>query len=324
MICGGGPPPGRLDRSSASSRRSTSPPSRPGPGSGCVYLTTIGSLVGFTTYVWLLRVAPLPKIATYAYVNPVVAFVLAGILLGEAIEPRTVVAGAVIIFAVALIVTAARAPSRRGTRGRPARERPAGERRPPARPGGPPGPSLPRLSASRRSALGQDGPADTAGRGPSRSASGSPRGRSGRATCPRRRGPARSASAPGPSGRRADPPGGIAGMGPRIGPEPGRAHLVGAEDGSRGSARSRTGPRRASKAANARASRRPVRCRPARCQAAGRPEGDDLARSGRPERSGPSSAARGAASPPRPDRPGSRSARRPSGSPGPVRSRRRG
>lgn len=73
---------------------------------GLVYLTTIGSLVGFTTYVWLLRVAPLPKIATYAYVNPVVAFVLAGILLGEAIEPRTVVAGAVIVFAVALIVTA--------------------------------------------------------------------------------------------------------------------------------------------------------------------------------------------------------------------------
>jgi drug/metabolite transporter (DMT)-like permease len=73
---------------------------------GLVYLTTIGSLVGFTTYVWLLRVAPLPKIATYAYVNPVVAFVLAGILLGETIEPRTVLAGAVIVFAVALIVTA--------------------------------------------------------------------------------------------------------------------------------------------------------------------------------------------------------------------------
>jgi drug/metabolite transporter (DMT)-like permease len=73
---------------------------------GLAYLTTIGSLVGFTTYVWLLRVAPLPKIATYAYVNPVVAFVLAGILLGETIEPRTVLAGAVIVFAVALIVTA--------------------------------------------------------------------------------------------------------------------------------------------------------------------------------------------------------------------------
>ena len=37
------------------------------------YLVTIGSGIGYTTYVWLLRVAPLPKIATYAYVNPVVA-----------------------------------------------------------------------------------------------------------------------------------------------------------------------------------------------------------------------------------------------------------
>ena len=73
---------------------------------GLLYLITIGSLVGFTTFVWLLRVAPLPKIATYAYVNPVVAFVLAALLLGEPIEPRSVLAGAVIIFAVALIVTA--------------------------------------------------------------------------------------------------------------------------------------------------------------------------------------------------------------------------
>ena len=52
---------------------------------GLVYLTTIGSLVGFTTYVWLLRVAPLPKVATYAYVNPIVAFILAGLLLGETV-----------------------------------------------------------------------------------------------------------------------------------------------------------------------------------------------------------------------------------------------
>jgi drug/metabolite transporter (DMT)-like permease len=73
---------------------------------GLVYLIAIGSLVGFTTYVWLLRVAPLPKVATYAYVNPVVAVVLAGIFLGEPIEPRTALAGAVIVAGVALIVTA--------------------------------------------------------------------------------------------------------------------------------------------------------------------------------------------------------------------------
>ncbi len=75
-------------------------------GLGLVYLISIGSLVGFTTYVWLLRVAPLPKVATYAYVNPIVAVILAGLLLGEAIEPRTALAGAVIVVGVALIVTA--------------------------------------------------------------------------------------------------------------------------------------------------------------------------------------------------------------------------
>lgn len=70
------------------------------------YLVLIGSIVGFTTYVWLLRVAPLPMVATYAYVNPVVAFALAAVLLGEPIDIRTVVGGATIVFAVALIVTA--------------------------------------------------------------------------------------------------------------------------------------------------------------------------------------------------------------------------
>jgi drug/metabolite transporter (DMT)-like permease len=79
---------------------------------GLAYLTTVGSLVGFTTYVWLLRVAPLPKVATYAYVNPIVAFVLAGLLLGETIEPRTALAGAVIVAGVALIVTARSRPGR--------------------------------------------------------------------------------------------------------------------------------------------------------------------------------------------------------------------
>jgi drug/metabolite transporter (DMT)-like permease len=71
-----------------------------------LYLTVIGSLVAFTAYGWLLRVAPLPLIATYAYVNPVVAVILGALILSEPIEPRTLVAGAVIVGAVALIVTA--------------------------------------------------------------------------------------------------------------------------------------------------------------------------------------------------------------------------
>jgi len=69
------------------------------------YLTVIGSLIAFTAYGWLLRVAPLPLVATYAYVNPVVAVFLGGLILGEEITVRTLTAGAVIIFAVALIIT---------------------------------------------------------------------------------------------------------------------------------------------------------------------------------------------------------------------------
>ena len=69
------------------------------------YLTAVGSLLAFTTYGWLLRVAPLPLVATYAYVNPVVAVLLGAVVLQEPIEPRTLIAGAVIVTAVALIVT---------------------------------------------------------------------------------------------------------------------------------------------------------------------------------------------------------------------------
>jgi drug/metabolite transporter (DMT)-like permease len=71
-----------------------------------LYLAVVGSLLAFTAYGWLLRVAPLPLVATYAYVNPVVAVILGAIVLQEPIDPRTILAGAVIIGAVALIVTA--------------------------------------------------------------------------------------------------------------------------------------------------------------------------------------------------------------------------
>ena len=70
------------------------------------YLTVIGSILAFTVYGWMLRAAPLPLVATYAYVNPVVAVILGWLVLGEAIDPRTVLAGAVIVFGVALIITA--------------------------------------------------------------------------------------------------------------------------------------------------------------------------------------------------------------------------
>ena len=66
----------------------------------------LGSLVAFTVYGWMMRVAPLPLVTTYAYVNPVVAVILGALILGETIDLRTLVAGAVIVFAVAVIVTA--------------------------------------------------------------------------------------------------------------------------------------------------------------------------------------------------------------------------
>jgi drug/metabolite transporter (DMT)-like permease len=74
--------------------------------SAVVYLTVVGSLVAFTAFGWLLRVAPLPLVATYAYVNPVVAVVLGALVRSEPVDARTLVAGTVIVFAVALIVTA--------------------------------------------------------------------------------------------------------------------------------------------------------------------------------------------------------------------------
>jgi drug/metabolite transporter (DMT)-like permease len=71
-----------------------------------VYLITIGSMVGYNAYAWLLRHAPLSLVGTYAYVNPIVAVALGALFLSEAITARTLVASAVIVAAVAMIVTA--------------------------------------------------------------------------------------------------------------------------------------------------------------------------------------------------------------------------
>ena len=68
------------------------------------YLVVFGSLVGFTAYIWLLRVAPTSLVSTYAYANPVVAVALGWLLASEPIGLRTLLAGAMIVAAVALIV----------------------------------------------------------------------------------------------------------------------------------------------------------------------------------------------------------------------------
>lgn len=71
-----------------------------------VYLVIFGSMLAYTAYGWLLRNAPLSLVSTYAYVNPIVAVALGSLFLGEPITPRTVIAAAVILVAVAIIVTA--------------------------------------------------------------------------------------------------------------------------------------------------------------------------------------------------------------------------
>jgi drug/metabolite transporter (DMT)-like permease len=79
------------------------------------YLTVFGSMLAFTVYGWLLRHASISLVSTYAYVNPVVAVGLGTLFLHEEITPRTLVASAVIVGAVALIVTARGRQSRPGS-----------------------------------------------------------------------------------------------------------------------------------------------------------------------------------------------------------------
>lgn len=73
------------------------------------YLIFFGSIAAFSCYAWLLRAAPTSVVSTYAYVNPVVAVALGWAFLDERVEPVTFVAGAIIVTAVAMIVTAGRA-----------------------------------------------------------------------------------------------------------------------------------------------------------------------------------------------------------------------
>jgi len=69
-----------------------------------VYLLIFGSIVGFTAYLWLLRVTPVARVATYAYVNPVIAVLLGWALAGEPFTARVAVAAAIIVAAVAILI----------------------------------------------------------------------------------------------------------------------------------------------------------------------------------------------------------------------------
>ena len=69
------------------------------------YLVVFGAIIAFTAYMWLLRVTSPARVATYAYVNPVIALILGAALANEELSPRVLLAAAVILGAVILIVT---------------------------------------------------------------------------------------------------------------------------------------------------------------------------------------------------------------------------
>jgi drug/metabolite transporter (DMT)-like permease len=70
-----------------------------------VYLIVFGSLVAFTSYIWLLKQAAPSRVATYAYINPVVALFLGWALADERITLRSLAAAIIILISVAAITT---------------------------------------------------------------------------------------------------------------------------------------------------------------------------------------------------------------------------
>jgi drug/metabolite transporter (DMT)-like permease len=71
---------------------------------GFAYLVTAGSLLAYTAYIWLLHNAPISTVATYAFVNPVVAVLLGWSILSEELTATMLIAATVIVASVALVV----------------------------------------------------------------------------------------------------------------------------------------------------------------------------------------------------------------------------
>jgi drug/metabolite transporter (DMT)-like permease len=71
-----------------------------------IYLVLIGAIIGFSAYIYLLRHCDPAKVATYAYVNPIVAVILGALFAGETLSPRAIIAAALIIGSVAIVITA--------------------------------------------------------------------------------------------------------------------------------------------------------------------------------------------------------------------------
>jgi len=105
MMCGG-----LLLLSSSVGTGELSPWPHPAPDawSALIYLIVFGSVVSFTSYVWLLGHMPATKVSSYAYVNPVVALLLGHWLGKEAVGASTLWGSALILISVMVLLTSHR------------------------------------------------------------------------------------------------------------------------------------------------------------------------------------------------------------------------
>lgn len=78
-----------------------------------IYLIIFGSLLAYTAYTWLLQNAPISKVATYAYVNPVVAVVLGAVVLNEQLDVAMILGAVMIVASVAFIARTESGPAAR-------------------------------------------------------------------------------------------------------------------------------------------------------------------------------------------------------------------
>lgn len=79
-------------------------------GMALLYLIVPGSLIGFTAYLWLLTQMPATRVASHAYVNPLVAVALGYFVAGEPLTPRMLIAAALVVMGVFLLLTSPRVP----------------------------------------------------------------------------------------------------------------------------------------------------------------------------------------------------------------------
>ncbi len=88
-------------------------------GLAALYLVIFGSIVGLSAYAYLLRNVQPARVATYAYINPVIAVILGWIFAHETVSLRMLIAAAIILGAVVMVITAPHAPATEDASGQP-------------------------------------------------------------------------------------------------------------------------------------------------------------------------------------------------------------